>query len=207
MEGAAWKPLQQCLSNSFKSQGWGHEALKPLSSLGTGNYGGQPIPQDGPRAVISCVWMKGARWAEGGRGATEELGPWLPGRRASAGPMFIIQHALYFGLGARLITAYRAQGGTRHHLTLPQTVGCYLDFRQGGRKGILSLTGGLDSKQCVFRHRLLPPDSISVGKWNSLPSLAQYPGPGNYEGGQLTELTCHPSSPYPTSKEEQIRRN
>ena len=42
----------------------------------------------------------------------------LPSRRVSTGPVFIIELSLYFGLGARLITAYNAQGETRHHLTV-----------------------------------------------------------------------------------------
>lgn len=45
-------------------------------------------------------------------------GLWLPGRRVPTAPMFIIELGLYFGLGARLITAYNAQGETRHHLTV-----------------------------------------------------------------------------------------
>lgn len=100
----------------------------------------------------------------------------MPGRRASAGPVFIIQHALYFGLGARLITAYSAQGGTRHHLTLPQTVGCYLDFRQGGRGSCHCL--GVWRASSVYPDigsSPTHPGSISVGKWKSLPNLAQYP--------------------------------
>lgn len=32
--------------------------------------------------------------------------------------VFIIELGLYFGLGARLIIAYNAQGETRHHLTV-----------------------------------------------------------------------------------------
>lgn len=42
----------------------------------------------------------------------------LPSRRVSTGPVFIIEFGLYFGLGARLIIAYNAQGETRHHLTV-----------------------------------------------------------------------------------------
>lgn len=42
----------------------------------------------------------------------------LPGRRVSTGPVFIIELGLYFGLEARLIIAYNAQGETRHHLTV-----------------------------------------------------------------------------------------
>lgn len=42
----------------------------------------------------------------------------LPSRRVSAGPVFIIELSLYFGLEARLIIAYNAQGETRHHLTV-----------------------------------------------------------------------------------------
>lgn len=99
---------------------------------------------------------------------------------------------------------------TRRNQTSPHPAtdsGVLFGLQARREEGDRSLPGGLDSKQCESRHRLLPPGSISVGKWNSLPRLAQYPGPGNYEGGQLTELTYHPSNPYPTSKEEQIRRN
>lgn len=64
-------------------------------------------------------------------------GLWLPSRRVSTGPVFIIERGLYFGLGARLIIAYNAQGETRHHLTvatdrLPVWLGCFLGFGQGG---------------------------------------------------------------------------
>lgn len=78
-----------------------------------------------PRAVICpCVmgaWrVLGEGWCfQGAPGTTESVrGLWRPGRRVSTGPVFIIELGLYFGLGARLIIAYNAQGETRHHLTV-----------------------------------------------------------------------------------------
>jgi hypothetical protein len=53
--------------------------------------------------------------------------------------VFIIARGLYFGLGARLIIAYNAQGETRHHLTVAtdsrpiHPSGYCLGFGQGGR--------------------------------------------------------------------------
>lgn len=41
-----------------------------------------------------------------------------PPAAQQAGLVFIIEFGLYFGLEARLIIAYNAQGETRHHLTV-----------------------------------------------------------------------------------------
>lgn len=70
----------------------------------------------------------------------------LPGGRVSTGPVFIIELGLYFGVGARLITAYNAQGETRHHLTVAvdsRPVG-WDAIRALGRegRGVLSLPEG-----------------------------------------------------------------
>lgn len=98
----------------------------------------------------------------------ELLAAWQAGLHR---PLFIIQHALCFGLGARLITAYSV------HKEEPDiTSPCHRQWgaiwtSRASREGILSLPGGLDISVCPDQG--CSSGSISIGKWNPLSILAQ----------------------------------
>lgn len=132
----------------------------------------------------------------GAPGTTESVrGLWLPSRRVSTGPVFIIELGLYFGLGARLIIAYNAQGETRHHLTvaadsLPVGRGCYLGFGQGvwGRGGPVLARGSWGPQLC-------PRAPASLCYNTELTMLASH----------STRLAKHHHSPQPTRASQRDR--
>lgn len=81
--------------------------------------------------------------------------------------VFIIELGLYFGLGARLIIAYNAQGETRHHLTvaadsLPIGWDAIWALGREGR-GVPSLPGG-PGDQYAPRLQLIPQAPPQAGR-------------------------------------------
>ena len=109
-----------------------------------------------PCAIGAWLVLGESRCFGGAPGTTESVrGLWLPSRRVSTGPVFIIELGLYFGWGARLIIAYNAQGETRHHLTVAADslpVGrdaIWALGREGGGGGSCFCLGVLGSNACL----------------------------------------------------------
>lgn len=97
----------------------------------------------------------------------ELLAAWQAGLHR---PLFIIQHALYFGLGARLITAYSV------HKEEPDiTSPCHRQWGAiwtSGEQGGDPVPAWGSGHQCVSRPGLLVRLHFK-GKWNPLSILAQ----------------------------------